>query len=290
MKRRTPVILLVIIALFLLVQSVVIVHAYEYKVITQFGSVVNVYETPGPHLKIPFVQTAQGIPKKKMLYDLSPSDVTTKDKKVMNVDSFIIWEVTDPVRYMSTLNASMEKAETRIGNVVYNSMKTVLSAPSQEDIISGRDGKLAQTITGNIGSQMDPYGIRIIAVETKKLDLPDSNKESVYQRMISERNNIAAQYTADGDYKSSLLRNSTDKTVRETVAKANAEAQKIKAEGEAEYMRILSEAYNDESKADFYNFVRSLDALKASLKGSNKTVVLDENSEIARILQGNLEP
>ena len=251
---------------------------------------MNVYETPGPHLKIPFVQTAQGIPKKKMLYDLSPSDVTTKDKKVMNVDSFIIWEVTDPVRYMSTLNASMEKAETRIGNVVYNSMKTVLSATSQEDIISGRDGKLAQTITGNIGSQMDPYGIRIIAVETKKLDLPDSNKESVYQRMISERNNIAAQYTADGDYKSSLLRNSTDKTVRETVAKANAEAQKIKAEGEAEYMRILSEAYNDESKADFYNFVRSLDALKASLKGSNKTVVLDENSEIARILQGNLEP
>ena len=137
---------------------------------------------------------------------------------------------------------------------------------------------------------MDPYGIRIIAVETKKLDLPDSNKESVYQRMISERNNIAAQYTADGDYKSSLLRNSTDKTVRETVAKANAEAQKIKAEGEAEYMRILSEAYNDADKADFYNYVRSLDALKISLKGGNKTIILDEQSEIAKILQGNMNP
>ena len=127
-------------------------------------------------------------------------------------------------------------------------------------------------------------------METKKLDLPDSNKESVYQRMISERNNIAAQYTADGDYKSSLLRNSTDKTVRETVAKANAEAQKIKAEGEAEYMRILSEAYNDADKADFYNYVRSLDALKISLKGSNKTIILDEQSEIAKILQGNMTP
>ena len=290
MKRKTPLLVLIVLALFLVLQSVVIVHAYEYKVVTQFGSVVSVYETPGPHLKIPFIQSTQSIPKKKMLYDLSPSDVTTKDKKVMNVDSFIIWEVTDPVRYMSALNASQEKAETRIGNVVYNSLKTVLSATSQEDIISGRDGKLAQTITSNIGSQMDPYGIRIIAVETKKLDLPDSNKESVYQRMISERNNIAAQYTADGDYKSSLLRNSTDKTGRETVAKANAEAQKIKAEGEAEYMRILSEAYNDADKADFYNYVRSLDALKISLKGSNKTIILDEQSEIAKILQGNMTP
>ena len=123
MKRKTPLLVLIVLALFLVLQSVVIVHAYEYKVVTQFGSVVSVYETPGPHLKIPFIQSTQSIPKKKMLYDLSPSDVTTKDKKVMNVDSFIIWEVTDPVRYMSALNASQEKAETRIGNVVYNSLK-----------------------------------------------------------------------------------------------------------------------------------------------------------------------
>ena len=151
MKRKTPLLVLIVLALFLVLQSVVIVHAYEYKVVTQFGSVVSVYETPGPHLKIPFIQSTQSIPKKKMLYDLSPSDVTTKDKKVMNVDSFIIWEVTDPVRYMSALNASQEKAETRIGNVVYNSLKTVLSATSQEDIISGRDGKLAQTIPHHRG-------------------------------------------------------------------------------------------------------------------------------------------
>ena len=83
--------------------------------------------------------------------------------------------------------------------------------------------------------------------------------------------------------------NKTDRTVRETIAKADADAEKIKAEGEAEYMRILSEAYNDESKADFYNFVRSLDALKASLIGDNKTIVLDADSELARILSGNIQ-
>jgi modulator of FtsH protease HflC len=279
--------LLLLLILFVLSNAVVITRANEYVLIKQFGKVVRVEENAGPSLCIPFLQTVQRVPKYKMISDLYPSDVTTKDKKVMTVDSFVIWDINDPVKYLSSLNASKEKAEVRLGNVVYNSIKNVLSSTNQADIISGRDGDLAKTITDNIGSAMDSYGIHIYAVETKKLDLPDSNKESVYQRMISERNNIAAQYTADGDYQSSLIKNETDKTVKETIAKADAEAEKIKAEGEAKYMQILSEAYNDESKADFYNYVRSLDALKASLKGDNKTVILNQDSELARILSGN---
>ena len=277
----------VLILLVIVCNPLVVTSAREYSMIVQFGKVVRVEATAGLSLKIPFLQTVQKIPRYKMIADLYPSDVTTKDKKVMTVDSFVIWEITDPVKYLSSLSASREKAEVRLGNVVYNSIKNVLSSTNQSDIISGRDGELAQIITDNIGTSMDSYGIRIHAVETKKLDLPDSNKEAVYQRMISERNNIAAQYTADGEYQSSLIKNETDKTVKETIAKANAEAEKIKAEGEARYMQILSEAYNDESKADFYNYVRSLDALKASLTGENKTIILDGDSELARILSGN---
>ena len=261
----------VLILLVIVCNPLVVTSAREYSMIVQFGKVVRVEDTAGLSLKIPFLQTVQKIPRYKMIADLYPSDVTTKDKKVN----------------LSSLSASREKAEVRLGNVVYNSIKNVLSSTNQSDIISGRDGELAQIITDNIGTSMDSYGIRIHAVETKKLDLPDSNKEAVYQRMISERNNIAAQYTADGEYQSSLIKNETDKTVKETIAKANAEAEKIKAEGEARYMQILSEAYNDESKADFYNYVRSLDALKASLTGENKTIILDGDSELARILSGN---
>ena len=250
MKKRifkgTGLILLLLV-LFVLSNAVVITRANEYVLIKQFGKVVRVEENAGPSLCIPFLQTVQRVPKYKMISDLYPSDVTTKDKKVMTVDSFVIWDISDPVKYLSSLNASKEKAEIRLGNVVYNSIKTVLSSTNQADIISGRDGELAQSITDNIGNSMDSYGIHIYAVETKKLDLPDSNKESVYQ----------------------------------------AEAEKIKAEGEARYMQILSDAYNDESKADFYNYVRSLDAMKASMKGSNKTIILDEDSELARILSGN---
>ena len=290
MKKRIFIgtgLILLLLVLFVLSNAVVITRANEYVLIKQFGKVVRVEENAGPSLCIPFLQTVQRVPKYKMISDLYPSDVTTKDKKVMTVDSFVIWDISDPVKYLSSLNASKEKAEIRLGNVVYNSIKTVLSSTNQADIISGRDGELAQSITDNIGNSMDSYGIHIYAVETKKLDLPDSNKESVYQRMISERNNIAAQYTADGDYQSQLIKNETDRTVKETIAKAQAEAEKIKAEGEARYMQILSDAYNDESKADFYNYVRSLDAMKASMKGSNKTIILDEDSELARILSGN---
>lgn len=278
---------LILVVILVAGSSLVITHANEYVMIIQFGKVVRVEDTAGPSLRIPFLQSVQRVPKYKMISDLYPSDVTTKDKKVMTVDSFVIWDIDDPVKYLSSLNASKEKAEIRLGNVVYNSIKNILSSTNQADIISGRDGDLARTITENIGNAMDSYGIHIYAVETKKLDLPDSNKESVYQRMISERNNIAAQYTADGEYQSSLIKNETDKTVKETIAKAEAEAEKIKAEGEAKYMQILSEAYNDESKAEFYNYVRSLDAIKASLKGQDKTVILNADSELARILSGN---
>ena len=280
-------ILVIVLLAVTIFNPLVVTKSNEYSLIIQFGKVVRVENSAGPSLRVPFLQSEQKIPKYKMISDLYPSDVTTNDKKVMTVDSFVIWDINDPVKYLASLNASKEKAEVRLGNVVYNSIKNVLSSTNQADIISGRDGNLAKTITENIGDAMDSYGIHIYAVETKKLDLPDSNKESVYQRMISERNNIAAQYTADGDYQSSLIKNETDKTVKETIAKANAEAEKIKAEGEARYMQILSDAYNDEAKADFYNYVRSLDALKASMRGDNKTVILNEDSELARILSGS---
>ena len=280
---------IIVLVLVLVVGSSSIVSTYndEYKLILQFGKVVKVIDEPGLSFKIPFIQTTMSIPNYEMVYDLVPSEVNTRDKKVMVTDSFALWSVTDPLEYLSRLGANKANAESRISVVVYNAVKNVISSPDQSDVISGRDGKLAQMITDKIGDSLDSYGITVKKVETKMLDLPDSNKESVYQRMISERQNIAAGYIADGQYESTVIKNSTDREVSVLISEAKAKAEKIRAEGEAEYMRILSEAYNDEGKAEYYNYLRSLDALKSSLKGSNKTIILNEDSEIARILQGN---
>lgn len=264
------------------------VYPDEYVLVKQFGAVENIISEPGLNFKIPFIQSVQSIPKYEMCYDIPVSSVTTSDKKIMEVDSFVLWKISDPLKYVTTLGASQVTAESRLNNIVYNAMKNVISGTTQDEIISGRDGKLAQNITEKVGTQLDMYGIRLLKVETKMLDLPDENKESVYQRMISERNNIAARYTAEGDASKQRKINETDKQVRLLVSKAQADAEKIKAEGEAEYMRILAEAYNDEDKADFYNYVRSLEALKTGMisKAGTNVIVLDENSEFARILNG----
>jgi len=124
-------------------------------------------------------------------------------------------------------------------------------------------------------------------VKIKQFDLPDSNLNAVYSRMISERNQMAEKYTADGNYEASIIRNDVDKQVNIMVSNAQAEAAKLEAEGEAEYMRLLAAAYDSEDKKSFYEFTLALDALKKSLNGTEKTIILDENSALAQILTGN---
>ena len=273
-------------ALVLLGSSLVVTYPNEYKLIRQFGEIVRVEENPGVSLKVPFIQTSSSIPKALQIYDIPQSDVITKDKKSMIADAFVLWKISDPVLFTRHLNGQVAQAQSRISASVCSSLKSVISNMDQAEIIENRNGKLAQDISNNIGNSLDGYGIQVLAVETKSLDMPDDNKQSVYERMISERNNIAASYTAQGNSSAQKIKNDTTKEVSVMKSKAKAEAEKIKAEGEAQYMQILSQAYNDESKADFYNFVRSLDAAKASLKNGNNTLILDKSSPIAQIFYG----
>ena len=273
-------------ALVLLGSSLVVTYPNEYKLIRQFGEIVRVEENPGVSLKVPFIQTSSSIPKALQIYDIPQSDVITKDKKSMIADAFVLWKISDPVLFTRHLNGQVAQAQSRISASVFSSLKSVISNMDQAEIIENRNGKLAQDISNNIGNSLDGYGIQVLAVETKSLDMPDDNKQSVYERMISERNNIAASYTAQGNSSAQKIKNDTTKEVSVMKSKAKAEAEKIKAEGEAQYMQILSQAYNDESKAHFYNFVRSLDAAKASLKNGNNTLILDKSSPIAQIFYG----
>ena len=239
--------------IIVLLGSVVVTNENEYKLIRQFGRVERIIDTAGVTLKLPFIQTADTLPKQILLYDLAASDVITMDKKTMLSDSYVLWRITDPLKFAQTLNSSVANAEGRIDTVVYNSVKNVISSMSQNEVISGRDGELSQAIMTNVGDSMAEYGIQLLAVETKRLDLPADNKAAVYERMISERDKIAATYTADG---------------------------------EAEYMRIMAEAYRDPQKADFYSYTRSLEAARASLKGDSNTLILPADSPIARIFMG----
>lgn len=276
----------IVLLIIVVANSLVITKQNEYTVIKQFGAVVDVKSQPGPTLKIPFIQSTQTIPNTLMLYDLAVSDVITSDKKSMIADCFVTWRVSDPYRFIESLSASVTNAEYRIDAVVYNSLKTTISSMKQEEIISGRDGLLAERILSNCDNTFDQYGIDITAVETKTLDMPTENKEAVYERMISEREKIAAEYTANGNYEAQKTRNNADKEVDILLSESEAQATVIRAEGDAQYMNILADAYDTEEKADFYTFMISLDAAEKSLSGGNKTLILDETSPLASLFYG----
>ena len=287
MKKKIFIIPVVVLAFLLLLSSLVITKPGEYKVIKQFGKIVRVEENDGSSyglsFKIPFVQSETTISSKMTLSDLPVSDVMTSDKKSMIADCFVLWRIEDPVKFIQKLSGSVQNAESRISSNVYNSLKNVISSLTQEEVISGRDGELADVLTKSLGTNLETYGIKVEKIETKMLDLPDENKEAVYNRMISERNNIAASYTAQGEQQAQEIKNDTNEQVTVLLAQAQKEADTIVAEGEAEYMRILSDAYNNQDKADFYSFVRQLDAIKATLKDGKNTIVLDKDSPIAEI-------
>ena len=263
------------------------VAPHQYGVVTRLGKISSVAENPGLYMRIPIIDNVKYVPKDMQIYDIKPSDVITRDKKSMIADNYIIWKVTDPVKFTQTLSASTRNAEDRVGVAVYNSVKTNISSMSQEELIEARNESLGPVITEDANSDVGGYGITIVKANIKALDLPDENKQAVYERMISERQNIAASFKAKGDSEAQKIKNDTDRQVKIMTAEAQKQAAIAEADGEAQYMKTLANAYNDESKADFYNFTRSLDSLKTSLKGSGeKTIILDKDSEIARILYG----
>ncbi len=287
MKKLSRVIIILAAALLLLSGSCfVVTNENEYSLVRQFGKISHIVDEAGVSLKIPFLQSVDKLPKQTLIYDLTPSDVITADKKTMISNSYILWKISDPLKFAQTLNSSVSNAENRLDNIVYNATKNVISSMTQDEVITSRDGALSDAVLTNIGTSLDNYGIELMSFELKQLDLPSDNKTAVYERMISERDNIAATYTAEGASEARIIRNSTDAEITILLSEAEKEAEILLAEGEAEYMRILSEAYNDTAKADFYSFVRSLDAVKATMTGDNKTIILSPESPIAEIFYG----
>ena len=286
MKMKNIAVIIGIAVVALAGASVTVTQQNEYKLIRQFGKVDRVISEPGISFKIPFIESTQSLPKETLLYDLAASDVITKDKKTMISDSYVLWRIQDPLKFAQTLNCSLESSESRINTAVYNATKNVISSLSQDQVITSRDGELSEQVMDAIGDNMEQYGVQLIKFETKWLDLPDDNKAAVYERMISERDNIAATYTAEGNSEAKVIRNTTDKDVTIQISDAKKQAEILEAEGEQEYMKILAQAYGEEERSEFYSFVRSLDALKASMKGGNKTIILSSDSPIAQIFEG----
>ena len=288
-KLKVVLLVLVLLAAVLLMNSMYTVRNNQYACTVRFSKIIETVSEPGLHFKLPFIDSVKYFSKATTLYDIPPSEVLTSDKQNMTVDCYVLWKIVDPLKFYQSLGTT-PAAEDRLNVITYNALKTAMGTLAQADIINMNDGaernNIYEGIAANVDNEAIKYGIRVVDVKIKQFDLPDSNLNAVYARMISERNQMAEKYTADGNYEASIIRNDVDKQVNIIVSNAQAEAAKLEAEGEAEYMRLLAEAYNTEEKKEFYEFTLALDALEKSLDGTEKTVILDADSELARILMG----
>ncbi len=285
-------IILTVILLALVVvaaNSVYVVAENQAACTFRFSEIVNTETQAGLQLKIPFLDSVKYFSSATQFYDIPPSEVTTSDKMNMTVDCYILWKITDPQQFYRALGTT-QRAEERLNAITYTALKNTMGRLAQADVINMNDGAerndIYEGITASVNQQADTYGIHVEDVKIKRFDLPDSNLNAVYARMISERNQMAEKYTAEGNYDASVIRNEVDKQVNIIVSNAQAEAAKLEAEGEAEYMQKLAEAYDSPEKKEFYEFTLALDALQKSLTGEEKTVILDADSQLAKILMG----
>lgn len=281
-------IILLVLLVVAFTNTAYVVKENEYAYVTRFSKFAKLQDTAGLHFKVPVIDKVEKIPQYRMMYDIPPSEVLTGDKKTLVVDNFAVWQIDDPYTFMRTVSRISEM-ENRIDAVVYNAVKNTLGTMNQNDIINSNNSSIDDVntkITELVNNQLKSYGISTVAVEIKRLDLPKDNETAVYNRMISERTQMAESYRAEGNLEASKVVNETDKEVGILLSKAEATAEELKGQGESEYMKIIAAAYSTEDRVQYYEFIRSLEALKTTMQG-DKTIILPPDNFIVKVLNGN---
>ncbi|MDZ5472478.1 protease modulator HflC [Bacillus sp. 31A1R] len=279
------IILLIIIGIIF--SNLFIVKEGEYKVVRQFGEVVRIESTPGLSYKIPFIQSVSTLPKYQMTYDVSEAEINTKDKKRMLIDNYAVWRIEDPKK-MITNARTLVNAETRMEEFIYSVVRSELGQLDYDEIINDEKssrGSLNDRVTVKVNELLtkDNYGIVVTDVRMKRTDLPTENEQSVFTRMISERESKAQEYLSKGDADKNTIIAETDREVNEMLAKAQADAEVIRAEGEAEAAKIYNKAFSKDP--EFYSMFRTLESYKKTIN-EETVIVLPSDSPYARLLMG----
>lgn len=292
-KKYWKLIVALSIALFafiVILTNVYVVKENEYRVVRQFGEVVAIQDEPGIRMKVPFIQSVTTLPKYQMTYDVSEAEINTKDKKRIIIDNYAVWQVVNPIDLITNA-VSIVNAESRMEEFIYSVVRTELGQLNYDEIINDENssrGSLNDNVTARVNEllEKDQYGIRVIDVRMKRTDLPEENEQSVYTRMISERDSTAQDYLSQGDAKKREIEAQADREAQEVIATARKEAALIQAEGESEAAKIYNQSFSKDP--EFYELYRSLESYTKTI-GEDTVIILPSDSPYAQILSGNLE-
>ena len=272
-----------VILVFLGLTSIFIVDETEQVVVLQFGKPVRIITEPGLHIKVPFpIQEKNVFDNRLLEYDSPPEEILSKDKKSLIVDNYVRWKIVDPLQFLKTVQA-IPTALSRMDDIVYSELRRELGTHDMVEIITENREELMKTVTVASNKATQDYGIEVLDVRIRRVDLPSQNEESIYARMDAERKRQANKFRSEGEEEAQKIRATTDRDKTIILADAYKQAERIRGEGDAKAVEVYADAYSADPK--FYEFVRTLDAYKKII--DDKTMlVLPSDSQLFKLLLG----
>jgi len=280
MKKGTLLIVLIVAVLFLANLSLFIVDETKQAIVLQFGKPIRVISEPGLNLKLPFIQNVVFFEDRLLVYDAAPTEIITKDKKTLIVDNYARWRIIDPLKFLQTVR-DLNGAQARLDDIVYSELRVDLGLFNMSEIVSERREGIMKRVTEISNEKANTYGIEIVDVRIKRIDLPPENEKYIFDRMRAERERIAKQYRAEGQEESAKIIAETEREKTVILAEAYKTAQTLKGEGEAKSIKIYAESFNQDP--EFYKFYRTLEAYRNTFKDKT-TVLLSTDSEFLKYL------
>ena len=270
-----------VILVFLGLTSIFIVDETEQVVVLQFGKPVRIITEPGLHIKVPFpIQEKNVFDNRLLEYDSPPEEILSKDKKSLIVDNYVRWKIVDPLQFLKTVQA-IPTALSRMDDIVYSELRRELGTHDMVEIITENREELMEKVTVASNRATQDYGIEVVDVRIRRVDLPSQNEESIYARMDAERKRQANKFRSEGEEEAQKIRATTDRDKTIILADAYKEAEQIRGQGDAKAVEVYAKAYSVDPK--FYEFVRTLDAYK-KIVDDKTMLVLPSDSRLFKLL------
>ena len=284
MPSKLPVIAIILFVIALTATGIFYtVDERERAIVFKFGEIIRSDDKPGLRMKLPFINNVRYFDARVQTMDAEPELYLTIEKKGLVVDSFVKWRIIDTTKYFVSVGGQTSTASTRLRQLINDGLKTEFGKRSVNDVISGDRAVIMNVVQENTNREAKKYGLEVIDVRLKRVDLVPEISQSVYDRMEAERGRVAKELRARGAEAAERLRADADRQSQIIIAEAEREAQVKRGEGDAEATRIYAEAYS--ADAEFFSFYRSLEAYKNTFKNKDAMMVIEPDSEFFKYLK-----
>lgn len=257
------------------------VPQWMQAMVVQLGDPVRVVREPGLYWKIPFIQTVTYFDRRLLEQDTSPKEILTRDKQQLVIDNYTRWRIIDPLQFVRSVRDE-SGAQSRLDDIVYSNLRETLGRHTLAEIVSGKRAELMDSVTKRSDAKAREFGIEVVDVRVKRVDLPEKNEQNVFNRMRTERERLAKKFRAEGDEEARKIRSLSDKEVQILMADARQKAEVLRGTGDAEAVAIFADAYGRDP--EFYEFVRTLEAYRRTL-GEGTTAILSPDTDFFRLLK-----